>query len=54
MFDGRKRTQEERPLVGIGDSSEKLMIVRENINPWRDEHGVLTIGIFDFLLKDSI
>lgn len=50
MPDERKRDQEERPLESIGDSFEKIIIVRDNITPWHSENGVLTIGIFDFLL----
>lgn len=51
MPDDKKRAQEARSLNGIGDAYEKVIIVREDINPWYDESGVLTIGIFDFLLK---
>lgn len=54
MPNDEKRAQEERPLKNIGDSFEKMIIVRDNINPWRDENGVLTIGLFDFLLGKMI
>lgn len=45
-----KRHQEERPLLGIDDSFRKVIIARENINPWQDENGILTAGLFDLLL----
>ncbi len=54
MPDDRKRMQEERPLTSIGDSFEKLIIVRNNIVPWRNEKGVRTMGVFDFLLQGSL
>lgn len=47
--DAQKRSQEERPLLNVDDSFDKVMIVRESVNPWRDEKGVLTIGVLDFL-----
>lgn len=45
-----KRQQEERPLLRIGDSFRKIIIIRDNINPWQDENGILTASLFDFLL----
>lgn len=50
MPDAEKRHQEERPLINVEDSFEKMIIVRDNINPWRDDHGVLTIGLLEFLM----
>ena len=49
MPDADKRHQEERPLVNVEDSFEKMIIVRDNIHAWRDDHGVLTIGLLEFL-----
>ena len=45
-----KRQQEERSLLDISDSFRKVIIIKDNIMPKRDEHGVITIGLFDFLL----
>ena len=50
-----KRVQEERPLLGIKDSFKKIIVVKDNIMPKRDDNGVVTMGIKDFLLnQDSL
>lgn len=50
-----KTEQETRPLYNIGDSFRKLILVRDNIKLKRDEKGVTTMGIYDFLLHpDSL
>lgn len=50
-----KAEQETRPLYNIGDSFRKLILVRDNIKLKRDEKGVTTMGIYDFLLHpDSL
>lgn len=45
-----KIEQETRSLRGISDSFKKIVIVRDRIKPRRDESGILTLGLFDFLL----
>ena len=45
-----KRLQEVRPYSRIADSFTKVVIVNDNIIPWRDENGILYIGIEKFLL----
>lgn len=45
-----KRNQEEKSLLNISDSFKKVIIVKNTIMPKRDEFGVITIGLFDFLL----
>ncbi|MCL2111910.1 MAG: ATP-binding protein [Clostridiales bacterium] len=55
ISDPDKAKQEARPLLRIGDSFKKIIIVRENIKARRSEDGVMTIGICNFLLeKDSL
>ena len=50
-----KREQEEKSLVNIKDSFQKIVIVRDNIKKWKDENGVLFLGLKEFLLNpDSI
>lgn len=50
-----KTVQESRPLNHIGDSFKKIIIVSENIKPWRTDDGILVMGIIDFLLDyDSL
>ena len=50
MSNVEKRKQEERSLLNIADSFKKVIIVKDSIMPKRDEFGVITIGLFDFLL----
>lgn len=45
-----KRLQEVRPYSRIADSFTKVVIVKDNIIPWRDENGILYVGIEKFLL----
>lgn len=49
-----KQEQEERPLLKINDSFRKIIIVGDNIKRKIDENGILTIGLIDFLLDESI
>lgn len=46
-----KRAQEERPLVSVGDSFKKIIIVGGNIKLSRDEQGITTMGMKEFLLN---
>lgn len=48
-----KRKQEERPLNAIGDSFKKIIVVKDNIKPRRDEMGIVTMGIRRFLLNKN-
>lgn len=48
--DEEKRTQEIRPFQKIDDSFKKIMITKDMIPSYYDEHGILTINIYDFLL----
>ena len=48
-----KREQEERPLNATGDSFKKFIIVRDNIKARRDDLGITTIGIRNFLLDSN-
>lgn len=50
-----KERQESASLLNIDDSFKKIIIVKDNIKPKRNEQGILTIGLFDFLLnQDSL
>lgn len=51
--DREKEIQESRSLMNINDSSKKIIIVKDHIMPRRNEDGILTIGLFDFLLKED-
>lgn len=51
--DPEKREQEIKSLNKIDDSFKKIVIVKDNINPWHDEKGILYIGIQEFLLNEN-
>ena len=51
--DREKEIQESRSLTNINDSFKKVIVVKEHIMPRRNEDGILTIGLFDFLLKED-
>ncbi len=34
--------------------SKKIIVVKDDIKPNTDEQGIITVGIFDFLLNDNI
>jgi len=51
--DRDKEIQESRSLTNINDSFKKVIVVKEHIMPRRNEEGILTIGLFDFLLKED-
>ncbi|MBQ7474658.1 MAG: ATP-binding protein [Clostridia bacterium] len=48
-----KQEQEERPLNAIGDSFKKIIVVGDNIKVRRNEMGIVTIGIRNFLLDEN-
>ena len=48
-----KREQEERSLLKINDAFKKIIIVKDYIKRGRDEKGVITMNIFDFLLDEK-
>ena len=49
--DEEKRKQEMGSLLRIHDSFKKIIIVKGDIKPWRDENGILTMGLLDFLMN---
>ena len=51
--DPDKKEQETASLIRIPDSFKKIVVVKDYIKPWRDEHGIQYVGIEDFLLDES-
>jgi len=51
--DDAKRAQEKAPLLGVGDSFKKIVVVKDVVNVTRDADGIVTMGLFDFLLKPT-
>lgn len=48
-----KRIQEKASLVNVNDSFKKIIVVKDVINVTRDENGITTMSIYDFLLKEN-
>lgn len=48
-----KRDQEKSSLINVGDSFKKIIIVKDVVNVTRDEEGITTMSIYDFLLKEN-
>jgi hypothetical protein len=53
MTTPEKQAQEERPLNAIGDSFKKIIVVRQPIKIRRNEMGIVTMGIRNFLLDEN-
>ena len=49
-----KEKQESASLLNINDSFKKIIIVKDYIQPKRNENGIVTIGLIDFLLKPEL
>ncbi len=49
-----KNFQESRPLNCVGDNFKKVIVVKDDINAWYNEDGILIIGIKEFLLNKNI
>ena len=54
VADPEKRAQEIASLLRIPDSFQKTVVVRDYLNPWKDEHGIQYVGIEQFLRDESI
>ncbi|MBR2282786.1 MAG: ATP-binding protein [Spirochaetales bacterium] len=55
LYDDSKRFAEKRGLYSIEDAFRKIVITKNGLGPQRDEKGVLTLDLFDFLLNaDSL
>jgi len=49
----KKEQQEKNSLIHINDSFKKLIIVKDDIIPKRDDKGIITISLKDFLENES-
>lgn len=49
-----KREQELNSLKRIDDSFQKIVIVKDDIMPYRDNNGIYFIGLFQFLGSDKM
>ena len=51
--DEEKMRQEENSLLKIGDAFKKIIVVRDDIKMWRNENGIVVIGLQEFLLNQG-
>lgn len=49
----KKIKQEKNSLLNINDSFKKIIIVKDVIKPQRDESGIVSISLYDFLLDEN-
>lgn len=51
--DEAKRMQEIRPFMNIKDAFRRMVITGNNTPTWRDDNGIVTMNIVDFLLDQN-
>lgn len=53
MANPEKIEQEQRSLLSIPDSFKKIVVVKDNIKVRRNEQGIVTMGVYNFLLDEN-
>lgn len=53
MLNEAKEKQEKKSLLKTKDSFKKIIVVKDDIKLKRDDSGITTMGIFDFLLNEN-
>lgn len=53
MNNEEKAKQERKSLVNINDSFKKIIVVKDDVKPRKDDNGITTIGVFNFLLEEN-
>lgn len=51
--DAAKMQQEQKSLMHIRDSFKKIIVVKDNIKLWRNDFGIVVMGIQEFLLRQD-
>lgn len=51
--DEEKIKQEKASLINVNDSFKKIIVVNDTMNIRRDETGITTINVYDFLLNEN-
>ena len=51
--DQEKIDQEQASLLRIADSFKKILVVNSNTPTWINDHGILIINLYDFLLNEG-
>ena len=53
IMDDDKRSQELQSLLSVDDSFKKIVVVYDHFIKWQDEHGIIYMSIYDFLLNEN-
>ena len=53
MDSAEKQEQEKKSLLNIKDFFKKIIVVKDDIKRKRDENGIVTMSIYDFLLDEE-
>lgn len=53
ILSAEKEMQEKFSLKNVDDSFKKILVVKDVLKVRRDEDGIVTIGLFDFLLNEN-
>ena len=51
--DQEKMDQEQNSLIRIDDSFKKIIVVKDRMKLWRNDKGIVIMGIMDFLLNPN-
>ena len=51
--DQEKERQEKESLNNVDDSFKKIVLVRDVVKTSRDEKGIVTMSIYDFLMNKN-
>lgn len=54
MESPEKAVAELRPLLAVRDFFRMVVISETTMPPWIDESGVIRMGIYDFLLDETL
>lgn len=54
IADPDKKEQEIASLLRIPDSFKKIVVARDYMMPWKDDHGIQYVGVEQFLLDESL
>ena len=46
--------QETASFRNIDDSFKKILVVKDDLTPYRNEEGFLIVGLFDFLINPDV
>ena len=49
-----KQNQEIRPLLAVKDFFQRIIVSKTTMRPWVDEFGIRHIGLYDFLLNETL